>query len=116
MDLKELEKEHAILYRKHNIIKKDGKHICSDCLLNAWDETFPEYCIGPTSKLDLGTITTTEELYNLTATLFHLHHKATIQLATKFNLDNKIILSMSPEEINKLILSLQQVLVQLEHK
>ena len=58
---------HENLYRNHNIKNDNNKYICQDCRLNAWDEEFPEYCIGPTTEICSSEINTTDKIYYLNA-------------------------------------------------
>lgn len=113
---KDIDKELAITYRSHNIAKADNKYVCQDCKRNVWDEDFPEFCIGPTTILTLGKISSTDEIYNLEAKLFHIHNKTLIEFLPPAKLSSRISIEFSKSELENYIEKLEFILKTFEDK
>lgn len=102
-NIDKLQEEHDVLFREHKVVRVDSGHICQDCNLNAWDEDFPEYCIGPTTEIQLGNLDTNEESYSVSARLFHLHRKALIEFSTSSAVSDNITFDIDLEDLNDMI-------------
>lgn len=105
----QLEQTHKIFYREHKVEKTDKGFICQDCKLNAWSDNFPEHCIGPTTVLELDSFDTNDEVYAVTAKIFHLHNRALIDFSTGNPLDNGFSLDIDAQDLNDLIEKLNQI-------
>lgn len=104
-----LEEEHDLNYRKHKIEQTSKGFLCSDCGLNAWSENFPEYCIGPTTTLKLGKFSTSEEIFDVSANLYHLHNKALITFSTGQVLEDNISFDIDSVNLESLISKLSDI-------
>jgi len=105
-----IDKELEITYRSHTIVREGKQQICKDCQMNIWSEDFPEFCIGPTTILNLGKVSSSEEIYNLDSKIFHLHSKTLIGFRPPLKLSDGFSLELTKNELTSFIDKLQNIL------
>lgn len=111
--IERLEAEHNLFYREHKVEQTSNGYCCTECGLNAWADNFPEYCIGPTTEIDLGSLDTNDEYYKVFGKIFHLHNKALIEFRAGGVLDDGFILDIDACDLDELIEKLNRVREQL---
>lgn len=104
-----LDRERELRYREHKIEDTHNGYCCVECNLKAFDDDFPEYCLGPITNVSIGMLETCDAYYNISAKIIHLKNEAILEFHQGAVLSDNFVLNMTPEYIDSLIEKLKQV-------